>query len=121
MRRTILILMAGLLWVGGAAARGEEPCSRPLACEMQCARAMAVPCCCPDDYCRKPLPCVPCECRPGCCDDYCRKPLPCVPRECYRNCCDDYCPKPWPKLCWPVDRSLYRCGPVGAGSTTAAK
>lgn len=34
--------------------------------------------CCPDDYCRKPMPCVPCP-SPCCsCDDYCRKPMPCV-------------------------------------------
>ena len=39
---------------------------------------------CPDDYCRKPFPCIPCL-RPCCeCDDYCRKPMPCV--RCLPRC-----------------------------------
>ena len=65
-------------------------------------------CTCPDDYCPKPLPCVPCAPR-GCCDDYCAKPLPCVPCA-LRGCCDDYCPKPcciYLPPCWPA---WYSCG-----------
>ena len=66
---------------------------------------------CPDDYCRKPLPCAPCP-QTGCCpDDYCRKPLPCVP--CPQACCgpDDYCRKPLPSLCRPPLPVKYSCGP----------
>lgn len=111
MRGTILILTTALLLVGVSSLRAEGPCDRPLGCELKCAHAMAVPCCCPDDYCRKPFPCLPCPSLRGCCDDYCRKPMPCVPCEFPRGCCDDYCRKPLPKLCWPVDRSQYRCGP----------
>jgi hypothetical protein len=65
---------------------------------------------CGDDYCRKPLPCVPCPV-PGCrCDDYCRKPLPCVPCPAVGCCCDDYCRKPMPCLCWPPPAVKYCCG-----------
>jgi hypothetical protein len=65
---------------------------------------------CPDDYCRKPIPCIPCL-PPSCaCDDYCRKSLPCVP--CLSQCglCDDYCRKPFPNFCWPPSPGL-RCVP----------
>ena len=66
-------------------------------------------CVCPDDYCPKPLPCVPCAPR-GKCDNYCRKPLPCAP--CVGGYCgpDDYCPKPcnfYLPPCWPA---WYTCG-----------
>lgn len=89
----------------------------------KCARACVgapMPCC-PDDYCGKPLPCVPCW--TGCCcpDDYCRKPLPnpCLPLAC---CCpDDYCRKPLPKLsCHPLP-ACYRCGDSPSGTCGRAK
>src|SRR5678815_4543351 len=52
-------------------------------------------CLCPDDYCPKPLPWVPCLCRPRCLDEYCPKPWPC-PACRASNCCpDDYCSKPF--------------------------
>jgi hypothetical protein len=64
--------------------------------------------CCPDDYCPKPLPCVPCLSCCRTCDDYCRKPMPCVPcLPCCRTC-DDYCRKPLPCLCWPCNPG-YKC------------
>ena len=66
-------------------------------------------CTCPDDYCPKPLPCVPCAPR-GCCDDYCAKPLPCVPCA-LRGCCDDYCPKP----------CAFTCRLAGRRGTRAAR
>lgn len=53
------------------------------------------PCLCPDDYCRKPLPCLRLPCIARTCDDYHCKPLPsepCVP--CLQ--CDTYCRKPFP-------------------------
>ena len=63
---------------------------------------------CPDDYCRKPLPCVQCLPQCGTCDNYCRKPMPCV--QCLPQCgtCDNYCRKPLPCLCWPPSPGL-RC------------
>jgi hypothetical protein len=74
-----------------------------------CTRCDARRCCtCPDDYCPKPLPCVPCAPR-GCSNDYCPKPLPCVPCA-PRGCCNDYCPKPcciYLPPCWPA---WYSCG-----------
>jgi len=64
-----------------------------------------VPICCeeplpsgPDDYCRKPIPCLPCL-PGGCCDDYCRKPIPCVTCPPPGVHCDDYCRKPLPPYC----------------------
>lgn len=72
-------------------------------------------CCCPplshwcaDDYCRKPLPCIPCLPRNGTCDDYCRPPLPCLP--CLPRCgtCDDYCRKTLPCSC-PAPRGDFVC------------
>ncbi|MFN4258685.1 MAG: hypothetical protein ACK4RK_05270 [Gemmataceae bacterium] len=65
---------------------------------------------CPDDYCRKPLPGVPCNPQ-GCVDDYCRKPLPgvpCNPQGCVDDYCRKRCPIRWPKTCEP----WYRCGPT---------
>ena len=79
----------------------------------RCSRAPI--CCCPDDYCRKPLPCVECVPNCGCCDDYCRKPLPGVcPVPCgFLYCydakplpcvfgprCDQSCMCPRPKTCF---------------------
>jgi hypothetical protein len=63
---------------------------------------------CPDDYCRKPYPCVwqMHWCGP---DDYCRKPFPCIWQM---HWCgpDDYCRKPCPPACRPLDTSYYTCG-----------
>ena len=65
-------------------------------------------CTCPDNYCPKPLPCVPCA-PLGQCDCYCPKPMPCTSplRYCGPN---DYCPKPcclYLPPCWPA---WYSCG-----------
>jgi hypothetical protein len=71
---------------------------------------------CPDDYCRKPLPCVPPNSR-GCVDDYCRKTLPVVPCNA-RGCTDDYCPKTCPLFLGSLCEPWYSCGPpqdCGAG------
>jgi len=86
-------------------------CSRSLTRTLHCTRCAAVPCCCVDDYCRKPLPCIPGCATSTCCDDYCRKPLPCLPSFCLPWCPDDYCRKPLPHFCWPVHRQFYRCPP----------
>jgi hypothetical protein len=73
-------------------------------------------CTCPDSYCPKPQPCVPCALR-GCCDDYCPKPMPCTASLRYCGC-DDYCPKPscirLPP-CWPA---WYSCGAPSSNSIT---
>ena len=65
--------------------------------------------CCPDDYCRKPLPgvCPPCGTT---CDTYCRKPLPgvpCLDKSCMPDC---YRVKPFPP-CPRVCEPWYTCGP----------
>ena len=66
-------------------------------------------CCCPDDYCRKPLPCVPPNAK-GCVDDYCGKPLPCVPPN-RQGCVDDYCRKSCPIFLGRLCEPWYHCGP----------
>ncbi len=53
--------------------------------------------------------------RKTCCDDYCAKPMPCVPRvRCFE--CDDYGSKcePCPKriCCFGCDDYCYKCPPV---------
>ena len=66
--------------------------------------------CCPDDYCLKPLPCVPVV-RCGGPDDYCKKPLPCVPvLRCGGP--DDYCKKPMPCLLCPPVSPYLQCAPA---------
>ena len=69
------------------------------------------PCCCPDDYCRKPWPrigCLPCG-EPYC---YCAKPSPCIR---LLSCCGpgDYCRKPCPQVCRPLRQDYYTCGEPG--------
>ena len=88
-----------------------ESCPGTLGRELQCTRCATIPCCCPDDYCRKPCVCIPCPCIPSCADDYCRKPMPCIPCPCIPSCADDYCRKPFPRFCWPVNCQL-RCSPT---------
>lgn len=67
--------------------------------------------CCPDDYVRKPAPCVaPVAC--CCADTYC--PKPCLVLPCPTTCCcpDDYCPKTRPALCRPMANAWYKCVPA---------
>jgi hypothetical protein len=94
------LLILGLTLAGAAAVADVASTS---GCPRCC-------CTCPDDYCPKPLPCVPCAAC-GCCpDDYCPKPLPCV--FCMPGCCwpDDYCPKPFVFCLPPCYPSWYTCG-----------
>jgi hypothetical protein len=74
-------------------------------------------CCCPDDYDRKAIPCVPGN-RKGCGDDYCRKPLPGVPCNA-KGCKDDYCPRNYPLTLQSPCEPWYRCGPVPCQPATA--
>jgi hypothetical protein len=67
-------------------------------------------CWCPDDYCPKALPTVPCVPK-GCVNDYCAKKLPtvpCVPK----GCVDDYCPKKCPLVYPHVCEPWYTCVPT---------
>jgi hypothetical protein len=66
-------------------------------------------CWCPDDYCRKSLPCVPAN-EKGCVDDYCRKSIPCVPAN-PKGCVDDFCRKTCPIFLGSLCEPWYRCGP----------
>ncbi len=101
-----LAVIATALFAQQAMAACDGPCRK---CARPCNGGLML--CCPDDYCRKPMPCVPCP-PPNCCpDDYCRKPMPCVPCP-PPNCCpDDYCRKPLPNFCWPPSPVKYSCGP----------
>jgi hypothetical protein len=92
------------------------PLAKAIGDQRCCAKCATTPCCCPDDYCPKPEPCVRCVPRSCCPDDYCPKPQPCVP--CVpRSCCPDtYCPKPAPNLCIPLNRDFQRCGGCGCDS-----
>jgi hypothetical protein len=63
---------------------------------------------CPDIYCSKPLPCVPCP--QACClpNDYCCKLVPCVSYSLTGCLPNNYCQKPMPCICpSPVK---YNCG-----------
>ncbi|MBN2578939.1 MAG: hypothetical protein JXB10_08105 [Pirellulales bacterium] len=90
-----------------------ERCQGSLGRELQCTRSAAVPCCCPDAYCRKPMPCVTCIKIPCSCNCYCPKPAPCVSCCKIPSSCNCYCPKPMPRFCWPVLGQFYRCPPCG--------
>src|SRR3990172_4664755 len=88
--RVRLLSSLALLMIIGFAHRGRATDVGPIATGCD-ARSCCV---CPDDYCPKPLPCVPCA-PLGKCDCYCPKPLPCPPcplRYCAPN---DYRPKPY--------------------------
>lgn len=64
---------------------------------------------CPDDYCRKPDPRIPCP-TGGCFSDcFVRKPLPCPPRCIGSVTCDDYARK-----CPPQEQCPYRPCPTSA-------
>jgi hypothetical protein len=109
----LLLLCLGQSYAG-------DVCPGSLGRTLKCTRCAAIPCCCPNDYCRKPFPCVPCPDLSKTADGYCRKPMPCIPCFCMSCCPDDYCPKPFPQFCWPVNHQYYRCGPCNnnAASTT---
>jgi hypothetical protein len=63
---------------------------------------------CPDDYCPKPMPGVPCI-RCGEPDDYCRKPCPHIIRLSACGGPNDYDRKPCPPPCRPMCTSNYVC------------
>src|SRR5262245_43774456 len=90
--------------LGASVGRGGHP--HGLAADCACPSKR---CCCPDDYCRKLMPCV--VCLPNCCERDCYdcKRLPCVP--CIHGCeCDDYCGKPSPCIT-PLCRLSGVCVP----------
>jgi hypothetical protein len=64
---------------------------------------------CPNDYCPKSLPLVPCPSRIHGPDDYCPKRLPCTrPVTCFGA--DDYCPRPCPITVPRCPPPWYSCG-----------
>lgn len=67
--------------------------------------------CCPDDYCKKVSPLIPCLPRCGSCDDYCRKSMPCLTDVGRCGTCDDYCRKGLPCLLCPPWSPYLQCGP----------
>ena len=104
-RRIVCMAMALGCYAGASHAAEPPAVAAPLP------RRFNVCCtwCC-DDYCRKPLPVVPCPTR-GCVDDYCRKPMTPVPPclGCWHP--NDYCRKPLtgcPQNCEP----WYVCVPM---------
>ena len=99
-RSTWCLAVLSVLTLADYAGAGDS-WFRCLQRERQCTGCAATPCCCPDDYCRKPLPCLPCVPLQGCCNDYCPKPPPCVGGLCLPCCGDDYCRKPLPQFCCP--------------------
>jgi len=99
----IACIACSAMCLGGESAaksKHSQSCGRGPCC---CPPPIA---CCPDDYCRKPWPCIPCLSECWECDNYCRKPFPCIP--CLSGCftCDDYCRKPFPDFCWPQSPNL---------------
>jgi hypothetical protein len=98
MTRSISFLaVMSLVWLSGSVL-AAEPCDKPLGSQLRCASCAVNPCWCPDDYCRKPLPRIPCLPLRYAADDYCRKPLPRIPCPALGGCADDYCRKPLPDL-----------------------
>lgn len=98
----VACLGARLLMGEAAETRGES------ARHANCCAPMP---CCPDNYCKKPMPCIPCPKWCGSPDDYCKKPMPCIPCPNWCGCPDNYCKKPMPNLCLPRNWQFYRCPP----------
>ncbi len=89
-------------------AQSPEP-TRPVApCQATCCPRDLLSGC-PDDYCRKPWPWIPCLSPCGLGDDYCHKPWPRIWRQCGGEP-DDYCRKPCPPACRPICSDHYTCG-----------
>ncbi len=85
MRRLMFLLT---MLFPAAAAAGEPATKMALP---ECVRCLV----CPDDYHRKPWPCLPHAICGGLCDHYCKKPLPHLPCPVPGVHCDDYYKKPW--------------------------
>jgi hypothetical protein len=135
LRSTIIVL--GWLWVQQAIAEPPQPAScsgncqtngssvcpgtngpQPASsCYGNCQGCIPILWGCPDDYCPKPMPGVPCI-RCGEPDDYCRKPCPHIIRlsGCGGPC--DYDRKPCPPACRPMCTSNYICIRLRQCSTT---
>jgi hypothetical protein len=114
-----IAVLLGLVWAGSVAATDPQVWGLPHLWRPWWNGGRVCPSvgCCPDDYCRKPMPCICPVPRCGSCDDYCRKPMPClcpVPRC---GSCDDYCHKPLPCLLCPPLTPYLQCGPDPGCST----
>lgn len=66
------------------------------------------PCCCQDDFVRKPVPSV-CAAPSYCLETYNRKPCLSLPSPTKCCCTDVYCPKPIPLERQPNSNSWYKC------------
>jgi len=108
----LLSAIVGLSCLGGSVIAGEHA-GRSIDRQLQCTLCATIPCCCPDSYCLKPIPCLPCLKLSVAADCYGRKPLPCIPCVTAKRCPDDYCRKPLPDLCCPV------AGPCGQAASTS--
>ena len=117
-RRTIFaaliagLIVVALLTVGPAITFADErscvtktPLSKALGDIGHC------PLCCPDDYIRKPSPCVS-PVFSFCPDTYCPKPCPVLPCPKMSCCSDDYCPKPPPSPCRPMTNAWHKYVPL---------
>ncbi len=106
MKWKVLVLAVGFCLAIGSSAQAVD--WNKILCLDWCWPQCAQPTCC-DDYCGKPLPCVPavrcCEC-----DNYCAESAPCVKRIC-KFVCDDYCCKCPPVIRCP-DTTHLKCVPT---------
>jgi hypothetical protein len=119
--------LTGTVWLVAvlvlAPAQGQMPLDgASLVKTPDCLRSPA--CCswCPNDYQRKPLPCIPLPPCLGCANDYLRKPLPCVPPPVCGGP-NDYCRKPLVFVrpnCEPWYSCVPGCQPATPKAQSAA-
>lgn len=114
-RSVSLLAMTCMFWLAQGSFAGEHH-GKSVDRQLQCVRC-AAPCRC-DDYCRKPMPCLPCLSFCGTVDDYCRKPMPCLPCLSFCGTVDDYCRKPMPDLCCPPPVNCGRAPCIARGERT---
>ena len=108
----LMLIAVNFAMVKPASVRAETGCGEQMARRGSNGHVKGhCPECCPDDYVRKPAPCV---CGVACCceDTYCPKPCLVLPSPAKCCCPDDYCPKPHPALCRPMSHAWYKCVPL---------
>ena len=110
MPRTIILAAVFALTCLGARAFAEDSSDKPAESARHADCCPTAPCC-PDNYCKKPMPCIPCPNWCGTPDNYCKKPMPCVPCPNWCGCPDNYCKKPCPNFCLTRIWQFYRCPP----------
>jgi hypothetical protein len=118
-RTTILATVFTLTCLGAKALAGDSS-DKPGASARHADFFPTAPCC-PDNYCKKPMPRVPCPNWCGTPDNYCEKPMPCVPCPNWCGCPGNYCKKPCPSICLTRLWQFYRCPPCECELTVNAK